>query len=425
MKLKQAIAAAAAALFVAACTSMPAPKSSLDVPPVAERLAQPLTADAAVEIAVLNNRRLQAAYAELDIAEADLAQAGRMRNPGFSFAKLTRGPEREIERTFTLDVVSLVTMPWRLAAERGNLEAARARTAIEVVRVSDEARRAWIEAVAAAQVARYAADVEDAAIAGAELAREMQRVGNFSKLARSREAVFQAEATTRLAQARHEEAAARERLVRALGLAATDAAKLQLPERLPDLPGAPRALTQAQHDALADRLDIRALRRETESAAKARSLASGTRWIEGMTVDWQHNTSNELPTQTGYEIGIEIPIFDDGSARVARAEAMYRRSASRLADAQARASSEVREQWAAYSAAYDVAKHYRDTLVPLRAAIAEEQLLRYNGMLVGVFELLSDAREQVAAVSGSIEAQRAFWLADARLEMALTTGGQP
>lgn len=44
-------------------------------------LSRPLTAKSAVQIALLNNRDLQATYAELGIAQADLAQAARLPNP--------------------------------------------------------------------------------------------------------------------------------------------------------------------------------------------------------------------------------------------------------------------------------------------------------------------------------------------------------
>ena len=84
------------------------------------------------------------------------------------------------------------------------------------------------------------------------------------------------------------------------------------------------------------------------------------------------------------------------------------------------ARSEVREAYSAYRTSYDLAKHYRDEVVPLRKRISEENLLRYNGMLISVFELLTDAREQVAGVTGYIQALRDFWVADTNLQTALT-----
>src|SRR5216684_4046768 len=108
--------------------------------------------------------------------------------------------------------------------------------------------------------------------------------------------------------------------------------------------------------------------------------------------------------------------------RGARAEALYMQAANRIAEAAINARSEVRETYHGYRTAYDVAKHYRDEVVPLRKQISDEMVLRYNGMLVSVFELLTDAREQVVAASAYIDALREHWLADADLQRAMTGG---
>src|SRR5690606_31235682 len=131
-----------------------------------------------------------------------------------------------------------------------------------------------------------------------------------------------------------------------------------------------------------------------------------------------------LPHQTGYEIELRLPIFDWGTARNARAEYAYMQAVDRAADTAVKARSEVREAYSAYRTAFDLAKHYRDEIVPLRKRIADENVLRYNGMLISVFELLADARQQIAAVNGYIEALREFWLAEAALQLALT-GASP
>ena len=185
---------------------------------VKERLAQPLSATDVVAIALMNNPGLQASYAELRIAEADLVQATRLRNPGFSVGRFSRGDEREIERRVVFDVTGLLTLPWRFEAERRLYGAAQLRAAGEVARMADEARRAWVEAVAAAESARYAAQVRDAAEASADIARQMARAGNFNRLTQSREQLFHAESAAQLARARQASVAARERLTRVMGL---------------------------------------------------------------------------------------------------------------------------------------------------------------------------------------------------------------
>ncbi len=130
----------------------------------------------------------------------------------------------------------------------------------------------------------------------------------------------------------------------------------------------------------------------------------------------------------GYEIELELPLFDFGDAKVARAEIRYRQALAGAADVAVNARSEVREAYSAYRTALDLAKHYRDEIVPLRKRISDESLLRYNGMLIGVFELLADARDQSASVAASIDATRDFWLAESALQLALagrSSGAMP
>ena len=121
----------------------------------------------------------------------------------------------------------------------------------------------------------------------------------------------------------------------------------------------------------------------------------------------------------GYEISFELPIFDWGTARVAKAEAIYMQAVERTAEMAVNARSEVREAYKGYRVSYDIARHYRDEIVPIRKRIADENLLRYNGMLIGVFELLADARSQIMSVNSSIEAARDFWIARTNLDMSL------
>jgi outer membrane protein TolC len=154
--------------------------------------------------------------------------------------------------------------------------------------------------------------------------------------------------------------------------------------------------------------------------AKSLGLTQATRFINVLEVGYTNESETGERRKNGYEIELELPIFDWGSARVARAEILYRQAMARTAAIAVNAQSEVRETYAAYRTAYDVARHYRDEIVPLRRRIADESVLRYNGMLIGVFELLADAREHVGSVNAAIEANRDFWLAETALQLALS-----
>ena len=386
---------------------------------VKELLAKPLGPTEAVQIALLNNPGLQAGYAEVGIAEADLVQASRWRGPTFSFARLRRGDEVETERGVFFDVLGLLTIPLSVKSQEKRLESVQNRATGEGLRVALHTRKAWFEAVATQETAKYTEQVKESAEASAELARRMAAVGNFPKLTQAREQAFYAETTAQLARARHSALAARERLARLMGLWGEDLA-FQLPERLPELPQSVRESTDLEAQALAQRVDVQGARHEAESLARSLSLTKATRYINLLEFGILSNSETGQPRQRGWEIELGLPLFDFGGARAARAERLYMQAVNRTIEMAVDARSEVRETYSAYRTAFDLAKHYRDEIVPLRKRISEEVLLRYNGMLMSVFELLADSREQVGAVNAYIEALRDFWFADADLQMALT-----
>ncbi|RSZ59423.1 TolC family protein [Massilia atriviolacea] len=384
-------------------------------------LARPLSAEDAVTIALLNNRGLQAGYAELGIAEADLVQAGRLANPVLSFGRMKSHEGIEIERKLMLPVIGLLTMPVATRLERRRYEQAQLRAAGAVLRTADATRRAWYGAVAARQSALYMEQVKNAAEASAELARRMALAGNWSKLQHAREQAFYADSVAQLARARQARTVETEKLTRLLGLSGPDA--FTLPERLPDLPPAPRDAAGVETQAMNNRLDLLMAQKELAGLASSLGLTRTTRFVNLLDLSYLRNTGETGERATGYEIELQIPLFDWGGARVAKAEAMYMQAVHRAAGLAVDARSQVRENYAGYRTAYDLARHYRDEVVPLKKRIADEQLLRYNGMLISVFELLADAREQVVSVNAAIEAQRDYWIADAALQAALTGSG--
>lgn len=389
---------------------------------VKELLAEPLTSESAVQIALLNNPGLQASYAELGIAEADLVQASRWSGPRLTYSRLRHAGANAIDTAggIFFDLLGLITIPLSSRVESKRFEAAKTRAAGEALRVALDARKAWFAAVAAQESARYMEQVKEAAEAGAELARRMAAVGNWSKLNQVREQAFYAEATAQLARARQANLAAREQLTRLLGLWGEDIA-FRLPERLPELPKSAREAIELEAQALAQRLDVQTARREAEALAESLGLVRTTRFIDLLEVGVVQEKEADESRHRGWEIELRIPIFDFGSARTARAEHQYRQALSRATEIAVQARSEVREAYAAYRTAFDLARHYRDEIVPLRKRISEEVLLRYNGMLMSVFELLADSRDSIAAVNAYLEALRGFWIAESELQSAMTS----
>jgi outer membrane protein TolC len=208
-----------------------------------------------------------------------------------------------------------------------------------------------------------------------------------------------------------------------LGLSG-DQLAFTLPDRLPDLPASPADPKDAEQTAMDKRLDVLLARRAADSTAKALGMTKATRFINVLNVGYQNQSNTGESRRNGVEVELELPLFDFGTARVARAEATYMQAVSRTAQVAVNARSEVRESFSAYRTAYDLARHFRDEVVPLKKRISEENLLRYNGMLSSVFELLADSRDQIMGVTGAVESLRDYWVAETNLQTALT-GGSP
>ncbi|MCW5642721.1 MAG: TolC family protein [Rhodoferax sp.] len=403
---------------------LPAQDAATAAATVGKLLESPVDAEAAVRIALLSNAGLRGSLATLGVSDALRAQAGTLPNPHFSIARLRMGDEVEIERMLTFNLVGLLTLPWKYQWQTQQHELAKLQAAQDVIRLAANTRKAWITAVAAQQTAAYMRDVKEAAEAGGELARRMARVGNWSRLRQAREQLTLNDATAQLARAEQAAFSARERLTRLMGLWGAQA-DFRLAERLPDLPKDVTPMTDIEARALRERLDVRSAMAQSRYVAEQMGFTRVTGYVDGMSIGLIRNSVFDNDTGTkasnrGVELELPLPIFDWGGARNARSRAVYLQSVSQVQETAVNARSEAREAYFAYRTAYDLARHYRDEVVPLRKFIGEEMLLRYNGMLASTWDLLADSRDQVMAVNSAIEAQRDFWLAETDLQTALT-----
>ena len=394
-----------------------------------ELLAKPLNSDDAVQLALSNSPAVQTLLAQSWANMSAANQAGRIANPIFRFERLTFKDELELGRILSFGLLDLLTLPRRQAIAQTQLALAQVQLTASVIDQVTQVRQAWVRAVAASQMLQYADQINSTAEASAELARRMQQVGNFNKLQRARQQVFYADSTGRLASAQHAAMASREDLARQLGLTDGQAAQMKLPDRLPDLPQDARSASLVSSTAAEQRLDVQMARAQLDLAGKTQGLNLLTSLVD-VELDLNRSTTFDNGSgagrafaKRGYELGIRLPVFDWGNARRDAMNARSLAAANRYEGTVRSATSQLRESYSAYRTAYNVARHYRDEVVPLRKIMAEENLLRYNGMLIGVFELLADTRDQISSVVTAINAYQQFWLADAALSASMT--GKP
>ena len=394
-------------------------------------LSEPLTEDTAVQIALLNNRGLQAAYNDLGISEAEYVQTSLPPNPAITVGR-SFGTGGFVELGFQLvgNLLAFATLPRRTEIAKREFEEARYRAIATTLSLTVDVRRAYVRAIAAQQRLALLDQARQTADASARMMKQLGETGAANKLDQARVSAFYADLSAQVAQARLSVAGTRETLNRILGLWGSDLG-YKLPARLPALPAAADALADVEVEAMRRRVDLIILRYEIVTLAKSVGFVDATRYLSflelalGYRNEVETNDAGEQTSKNryGFDLAIVIPIFDTGEARVTTARETYMRAVNRLTERSVNARSEARVAYTTYRATYDIARYYQTRILPLRRQIAAEVLLRYNGMLVDVFELLVEERERISANVASLDALRDHHLAIADLQAALIVGG--
>jgi outer membrane protein TolC len=394
---------------------------------VSRRLRRTLTADVAVQIALLNNRGLQAAYNELALAEAEMVEQSLPPNPTITFSRIAGTAEIEIERRIVADILALATLPARSEIARMRFQQAQLRAGLATLRVAAETRRAYYRAVAAREVTGVLAQAQSAAETASELAARLGQTGAMHKLDQAREQVFYADIASQVAATRQRARSEREALIRLLGLWGSNT-EIKLPNVLPTLPRRADALPFTENEAVRRRIDLQIARMELDALAKRFGLTQATRFINILDAGYADKLTKDKVTgerirDRGVEVELQVPLFDFGEVRVRQAESTYLEAVNRLAEKAVNVRSEARDAYRAYRSTYDIASHYQREVLPLRKIIAEETTLRYGAMQIDVFSLLTEARQRLNATVTAIEAKRNFWLAHSNLTAAVVGGG--
>jgi len=391
-------------------------------------LGRPITADSAVQVALLNNRGLQAEYNALGISEASFVEASLPPVPTFSIERIAAPGTLEIERRLVASLLSLFTLEKRRAIAERQIKAAQYRAIEATFGLSADVRRAYYRAVAARQIASFLERARLTAEAAADLSRKLGETGAATKLSQARAGAFYAEVSTQLARARLEERGSRERLTRLMGLWGADI-DYKLPGQLPNLPGKLRSSEHLEAEAIRKRVDLIAARLELDATAKSLGLTEQTRLVSVLDLAGLANYERvreegvtERSHPVGFELEVQIPIWDFGKTKTRRARETYMQAVNRLVEMAVNARSEVREAYTAYRGTYEISRQYRNQVLPLRTIIDEQALLEFNGMLIDVFDLLTTSRESINSNVAAIEAKRDFFLASVDFQTTIIGG---
>src|SRR5438477_9493730 len=384
---------------------------------VSSLLSRPLTAESAVQIALLNNHTLQATYEELGIAQADLVEAGLLRNPIFTFER--RFPGQALEMDLLKEFIDIILLPLRKRIAAAQFEVVKLRVAHEILKTAAEVRAAFYEHQGDQQLVDLRKTVAEATERSAETALRMQQAGNLRNLDLASEQAAHAQAKIELAKAQSEAVQTREKLNKLMGAFGTQT-NWTVASRLPELLGGEVSTAQLELRAIQQRLDLAAARQQFIAEARARGIARAEAILQGAEIGAHYGHEIEGGIHSiGPSVNVPIPIFNQGQPASARAGAKMRQAEQRYLALAADIRSDVRAARDKMLLSRRQVEYFKCTALPTRTRVTEESQLEYNAMQIGPFQLLQAKQEEVKTGAESVEALRDYWVARAELEKAV------
>jgi len=380
-----------------------------------------LGAGEAVQIALLNNRDLQALYEDLSLAQADLVRAGLLRNPIFSgeVRWSTVGHGTGIVLDLSEDFVSLLTMPLRRGRADAEFEAAKLRVTGAALDLAGEVRSVFYELQGAQQLLEMRRTVAEATEASYDLAKRLRAAGNNRDLDVANERALRAQSKLDLSSAEAVVSRERERLNELMGLWGGDTT-WRVATRLPAIPQDEPPAEDLERRAVERSLDLAIARRGVEVAARTLGIARpfGTLTETEVGVAAERETDGQW--SVGPSLSAPVPLFDQGNATIGSAQAQVRQAQNRYAATAVRVRARVRAAYSDAVAARDRTMYQERVLLPLRQQIVDETQLLYNAMQVSAFQLLQARRDQIEAGARYVESLRDYWVARSRLDQILS-----
>jgi cobalt-zinc-cadmium efflux system outer membrane protein len=388
---------------------------------VHDLLSKPLTAAAAVQIALLRNPTLQATYEELSLAQADVVQAGLLSNPVLS-ADITTAEREALDPNLILGLtqsfLDLLLIPARTRIAASAFDQTKYRVGNAVLELAAEVQTAYFAAVAAEQTVLLRRTVAESEQASAELYHAQRDAGSVNDLTFANQQALYQQTQIDVVNAQADLTHAHERLTRLMGLWGADVAWRNV-DRLPEVPPAEPPLEHLEARAISDRLDLAAIRQEVQTLSYAVHLAETSRWTGVIDIGADVARLKNGHVVVGPRASIELPIFDQRRATTARLEGQLRASQKLLAGRAIEIRSEVRDAHARVLYARQMVDRYRTDVIPTRERIVAFSQQQYDAMLLGVYQLIVAKQGEVNAYRDYIGAVRDYWVARAELDRAI------
>jgi outer membrane protein, heavy metal efflux system len=388
-------------------------------------LQRKLTVDDAVQIAMLNNRELQAVYSDLGLAQADLVQAGLFKNPVLDAAILfpLSGVRPDLQLSVVVNLLDALYVPLRKRVATAQFEEAKLRVTGAVLDFTAQVRRAFYVHQANEQMVELRRTIVQALTASLDVRRRLHQAGNISDLDLARDRAQTESSKVMLRSAESDVQQSREQLNGLLGAWGDDTA-WEIDGRMPDIPAEALQVNGVERIALARSIDLSHSRQRIIVAGQQLGYSRASALVPDVDLGASAEKDGAEAWKVGPAITIPLPLFDQGQARIARAATELRRAQQEYYALGVRIRSTARAVQDRISSARDRALYYRDILLPLRERIVTEGQLHYNAMQIGIFQLLRDREQQIETGVAYVEALRDYWLARADLSQ-ITSGRLP
>jgi cobalt-zinc-cadmium efflux system outer membrane protein len=389
---------------------------------VRQLLKRPLTVSSAVQVVLLNNRGLQATFEEIGLSFADVREARTLANPEADLSiKFPNQPPKHplYEWDIAQNFLGLLLVPLRTKVAKEKLATAQLRVSDEVIKLTAEVKTACYELLADQSLIDHLRVIRDAQSVSLELMQKLHEAGNVTDLKLTQEQVQYSQLRLELARSEAELREHREKLNRLLGVWGGDTDWKLAETEFPRTPDSDFTTKGLETLAVANRLDLAAARAELESAAKALGLEKTFRFIGALDFGIAGEHEPDGLNLLGPSVRFELPLFNQGQARVACDEARLRMAAAKFEQLAIDLRSKVRALRDRLISKREIARFYRDELLPSRHRITALTLVEYNAMLVGAFDVFSARREDLEAERSLIEATRDYWITRAELERAV------
>ncbi len=382
-------------------------------------LSKPLSADSAARIALLNNRGARAAVEDLGIAQAELVRVRRLPNPTAEAAIRFKGSGESpiLELGAMIDLSELLLLATRSGAAGAEVDAAKLAAVGSLLDLSFDARRSFYRYQAAAELVVLRRTVLESLNAGADLATRLRAAGNITELDLATQLAIFEEARFELQRAELEENAARERLNGLMGLWGRGI-EWRADSRLPQRPAEELDVTKLEGLAIGRSLELAIAKARFGAAARRKNAAQAAGFLPELKAGVSAERDEDWAI--GPAVEIEVPLFYQGQGEIGVAEAQMRKHQNLYTDAAVRIRSVARNAAMRLTAAGGAVTYYQKVLLPLKQKVLDESQLQYNGMLIGLFQLLQAKRDQVQTAAAYVEQLREYWLARTDVEQLLS-----